>query len=420
MADFPDIPGYKVVNVLGQGGAATVYLGIQEKLDRKVAIKILQPSLLKSNEVVKNFIKVAKTAASLSHSNIIQIYDSGKTGDYHYIVMQYLEESLKDRLERNPGRKMPPESALSIVEKIMKALDYAHLKGIYHRDIKPENIMFRHDTTPVLVDFGIARLYDSPDELTRSGTPIFTVFYYSPEECRSKQVDGRNDIYSLGVILYEMLTGEKPYKSESLISVALKHIEAPVPKLPMELSLYQPLIDKMMAKDKEERLASYPEFEQLLNKIMDKHELSLKMPLKLEALPKKENRQRFHRLYSVIRWLDSSDLKEDYIKSGKIIILDLNKGKILEKKPLFTLGRDLRYYWVSTGNKAENKAECVIKDQLKDQQVIVKIWYEVECKPQKEEKVVLALSKKNKPDEALNELIEIGFRILLLKKEKKV
>jgi serine/threonine protein kinase len=269
MENFPDIPGCKILSKLGEGGAANVYLGIQENLNRKVAIKVLHPHLLKNKDVAARFKKGAKTAANLSHSSIVQIYDIGKDGDYHHIIMEYLEESLKDRLERSPERKMPPESALSIVEKMMQALDYAHLRGVYHRDLKPDNIMFKHDNTPVLVDFGIARVFDSADHKTQSDIIMImgTVYYMSPEQCRSKQVDGRSDIYSLGVILYEMLTGEKPYKQESMIALALQHIEEPVPKLPSALRYYQPLIDKMMAKDKQERITSYPEYEQLVDKI---------------------------------------------------------------------------------------------------------------------------------------------------------
>jgi serine/threonine protein kinase len=269
MDNFPEIPGCKILSLLGEGSAAKVYLGIQENLNRKVAIKVLHPPLLKDKDIAERFKKGAKTAANLSHSSIVQIYDIGKTGDYYHIVMEYLEESLKDRLARNPGRKMPLESALSIVEKMMQALDYAHLRGVYHRDLKPENIMFKHDNTPVLVDFGIARVFDYADHKTRSDINMMmgTIFYMSPEQCRSQHVDGRSDIYSLGVILYEMLTGKRPYNKESMIALALQHIEDPVPKLPTGLRYYQSLIDKMMAKDKRERIASYPEFKQLAAEI---------------------------------------------------------------------------------------------------------------------------------------------------------
>jgi serine/threonine protein kinase len=269
MVDFPGIPGYKILSKLNTGGMAAVYLGIQEKLNRKVAIKILEPFLLKTKDTAARFEQEAKTAASLSHSNIIQIHDTGKIDDYHYIVMEYLEESLRDKMNQNPKGIMHPEIALDIIDNLMNALDYAHFRGIYHRDIKPENIMFKQDSTPVLVDFGIARIFDSYDELTGSGICMGTVDYMSPEQCQFPgTADGRSDIYSLGVVLYEMLTGKRPYKGKSYLAVVLKHIEAPVPRLPHKLDRYQPLIDKMMEKDRQERISSGPEFNHLLDKIL--------------------------------------------------------------------------------------------------------------------------------------------------------
>lgn len=269
MTDFPEIPGYRIISKLGEGGMATVYMGIQEKLDRKVAIKILEPSLLKDEVTRKRFEREAETEANLRHSNIIQIFDTGYAGDSYYIVMEYLAESLKDRMKRNPGGKIHPEIALDIVKALMGALDYAHFRGVYHRDIKPANIIFRQDDTPVLVDFGIARSLDSPERLTREGQSMGTPYYMSPEQCKArKDVDSRSDIYSLGAVLFEMLTGKKPYESQLKVSVALMHIEGPVPRLQEKLSRYQPLIDKMMAKHKDERLRSGAEFKQFIDKIL--------------------------------------------------------------------------------------------------------------------------------------------------------
>lgn len=270
MADFPEIPGCEILNVLGEGGMAKVYLGIQKKLDRNVAVKVLEPSLLKQKVTKKRFEEEAKTAAKLTHSNIIQIYDTGKAGKYHYIIMEYLEKSLKDLMKKNPGGKLEPEKALEIVAAIMGALNYAHKKKVYHRDIKPGNIMFRHDDTPVLVDFGIARVFDSPSEMSKSGQSMGTVYYISPEQAKAqKEIDGRTDIYSLGAVLYEMITGKKPYEGPSYITVALMQIEEPVPVLPQELSLYQPLIEKMMAKNRDKRISNKKQLLELLDDITD-------------------------------------------------------------------------------------------------------------------------------------------------------
>ncbi len=268
MSEFPGIPGYSIVSTLGEGGMAAVYLAIQEKLGRKVALKILEPSLLKYAEAAARFDREAKTAAGLSHSNIIQIFDYGKSGKYPYIVMEYLPVSLKDLMKQHPECRVDPVQSLDIVEKIMRALDYAHIRGIYHRDIKPDNIMFREDSTPVLVDFGIVGVYISTNALTKTGKTMGTVYYMSPEQCKAQPVDGRSDVYSLGVVLFEMLTGKKPYAGDSPVSIAFQHVKDSIPALPPELSRYQPLIDKMMAKEKEQRLSSRPEFLEIVDKIM--------------------------------------------------------------------------------------------------------------------------------------------------------
>jgi serine/threonine protein kinase len=164
---------------------------------------------------------------------------------------------------------MDPEIALDIIDHIMTALDYTHLMGIYHRDIKPENIMFKPDRTPVLVDFGITRVFDPPDPQSKSDLGIETAYYLSPEQCSAqKEVDGRSDIYSLGVVLFEMLTGKKPYDGETRSSITRQHIGEPVPRLPRELSRYQLLIDKMMAKDRENRISGRSEFTKILEEIL--------------------------------------------------------------------------------------------------------------------------------------------------------
>ncbi|MFC2140992.1 serine/threonine protein kinase, partial [Acidobacteriota bacterium] len=264
MVDVPGIPGYKIEKKLGEGGMAAVFLGIQEKSHRKVALKILDPSMLKHKVFELRFLHEAETAANMDHANIISIYDIGRVGDYCYMVMEYLKESLKERLLGYPGFKLKPDLAWNILKPIAEALGYAHNRGIIHRDIKPDNIMFREDGTPVLTDFGIARALDSNIRMTRSGISVGTPYYMSPEQCKAEKVDGRSDIYSLGVVLFEILTGQKPYGADNPMAVALKHIQEPVPQLPLELRHYQPLIDKMMAKRKEDRAASC---EELLERI---------------------------------------------------------------------------------------------------------------------------------------------------------
>jgi len=250
--DFPEFPEYVVKKKLGEGGMASVYMAVQKKLNREVAIKVLDPLLLKDKQILKRFKKEAQTAVKLVHPYIITILDVGQEGDTHYIVMEYLEKTLRQHI-KSPG-KLPPGEALDIIKKIAEALSYAHSQGIIHRDIKPDNIMFGPGRKePVLVDFGIARVLDLNTKLTMTGIRVGTPHYMSPEQCKGEKIDGRSDIYSLGVVLFELLTGSVPYKSETPLGLIYLHTQGPIPTLPEELKKYQPLIDAMMAKEKEER-----------------------------------------------------------------------------------------------------------------------------------------------------------------------
>jgi len=293
---FPNIPNYRIEKKLGEGGMAVVYQGIQEKLERTVAIKVLKNHYLKDENFAKRFLKEAETAANLIHPNIVTIYDVGEADGILYIVMELLNDSLKDRIKQmiyngsnykvslEPGETMV-ETVNSVFEKeqnsdgtfygfkkssdiiidISSALDYAHKEGFIHRDIKPDNILFRKDDTPVLVDFGIARPVHSTTGMTTEGVIIGTPHYMSPEQCLGESVDHRSDYYSLGVVYYELLTGKVPYKADSATAVLVKHIKNPIPKLQNELQIIQPFINKLMAKNKSERISNNAE----LNKIFE-------------------------------------------------------------------------------------------------------------------------------------------------------
>ncbi|MEN8153881.1 MAG: protein kinase [Acidobacteriota bacterium] len=266
MTTFPEIPGYKIEKELGHGGMGRIFLAKDEIFNRKVALKILIPAGATYKSSKERFLFEAEILAKLSHKNIVPVYDVGNVGDISYIAVEYLEgQSLKEKIHPHNGERITTEDALRILKIIAGALQYAHDKGLIHRDIKPENILFRKDDTPVIVDFGIAKDFTSEKSLTVTGTSIGTPYYMSPEQIKGMEPDRRNDIYSLGVVLYEMLTGKVPYEASDIITIALKHERDPVPKLPGKLFYLQKLLEKMMAKKQKNRIGSGKEIIQLID-----------------------------------------------------------------------------------------------------------------------------------------------------------
>jgi len=266
MNKFPAIPGYEVKKFLGSGGTADVFMAVPTGKSRVMAIKTLSQNRFSNSQPLKRFLKEAQTISDLHHPNIVRIYEVGNAGRLHFMVMEYLPESLKQRLRNR--RKIPPEEALTITVQIAEALYHAHARGYIHRDVKPDNIMFRSDGTPVILDFGIARVLDATTQITVTGAALGTPRYMSPEQIRAQKVDGRSDIYSLGVVLFEMLAGKPPYKGSNTISVTFKHVAEPIPRLPRDLSIYQPVIDRMMDKDKTRRPGSEEEWRRLIVPVM--------------------------------------------------------------------------------------------------------------------------------------------------------
>ena len=245
------IPGYTIEREIGHGGMATVYLAVQNSLGRPVALKVMSSALAADRTFSERFIKEARTIALLSHPHIVSIYDVAVSEHTHYLALEYIGGGdLKARIRRGP---MSPEMASRVLREIASALGYAHSKGFVHRDVKPENILFRENDVAVLTDFGIARAANGGTRMTGMGMSIGTPHYMSPEQARGKDVDGRADIYALGIVLYEMLTGTVPYDAEETLAIGIKHVTDPVPVLPHALSGHQALLDRMLAKDPNER-----------------------------------------------------------------------------------------------------------------------------------------------------------------------
>ncbi len=243
------IPGYRIERELGRGGMATVYLAVQNSLQRRVALKVMKPALAKDEAFTARFLREGPTVAALTHPNIVKVFDTGAHGEHYYLSMEYLSGgNLKQRLHG-----MSLEESLEVFKGLASALGYAHHHGIIHRDIKPQNILFYDSGAPVLSDFGIAKTLSHETALTATGTYIGSVNYMSPEQIQGKGVDGRSDLYSLGVLFYELLMGEPPFSGDDQFTIAYHHINAPMPPLPPVLAPFQDVLERLLAKSPDRR-----------------------------------------------------------------------------------------------------------------------------------------------------------------------
>lgn len=212
---------------IGGGGMATVYLAVDQTLERRVAVKVMNDSLSHDQDFIKRFLREAKAAGSLSHPNVVNVYDVGREQDIHYIVMELVKgNSLMEMIE---GRSfLPVTEAVRIAIQMLEGLGHAHDNGIVHRDVKPHNIMATHDGRYKVTDFGVSRL-SRASTITQTGYVMGSVHYFSPEQAKGAETSRSSDLYSVGVVLYEMVTGRLPFDGDEAIAIALKHLQEPVP-----------------------------------------------------------------------------------------------------------------------------------------------------------------------------------------------
>lgn len=252
-----DIPGYVLEGELGRGGMGAVYRARQCSLDRPVALKVLAASLGENSEFKVRFQNEGRIIATLAHPHIVTVHDIGSRGELHYLSMELLEGgTLRERIRAG----LSLADALAIARSLASALHFAHQRGVVHRDFKPMNVLFRANGSPVLTDFGIAKLLGEDAGLTGTGFTLGSSGYMSPEQAMGRPIDARADLYAFGVVFWEMLTGRPPYEAPDTFALALKHATAPLPVLPGELAPFQRLTDLLLAKQPEQRYAGLDVF----------------------------------------------------------------------------------------------------------------------------------------------------------------
>jgi serine/threonine-protein kinase PpkA len=249
----PSIPGYRVLHPIGQGGQAMVYLAERAADGVTVALKVLDRRSRQDHVYLERLKREYRVLASIDNPYVAKIYDQDFGGELAYIAMEFVPSgTLAGRMRDG----FEVRDALRLVGQIAHALEAIHAAGIVHRDLKPANILFRADGRPVIVDFGLAKDLGAHSTLTIAGQLLATPRYMSPEQCLNLPVDGRSDLYSLGVMFYEMLTGLRLYDSANPASVVNMHVNAPVPRLPAHLAAHQALLDGLLAKKPEARFQS--------------------------------------------------------------------------------------------------------------------------------------------------------------------
>jgi eukaryotic-like serine/threonine-protein kinase len=251
------IPGIKVLRLIGEGGMARVYLASREGDDEPLVVKILRREVLSNRTALERFMEEYSLVERIQSRHVARIYGHGNVDEHAYLVMEFFEGG--DLNRRLDGKPLDPDEALRIFRELMFALGEIHEKGILHRDLKPQNLMFREDGTLAILDFGIAKQIDATVDRTNAGEILGTPRYMSPEQVQGRVLDLRTDIYSAGVLLYQMLTGSHLFEGETAMEVALHHLNTPAPSLSDELGRYQRLMDKLLEKDRDARFRNADE-----------------------------------------------------------------------------------------------------------------------------------------------------------------
>lgn len=316
---------YQIKSELGRGGMATVYRAYDPSFDREVAIKVLPREMLHDPQFRARFEREIKMVAGLEHPSIVPVYDVGEDDGQPYFVMRLMTGgSLSDMIS---GGKIPLEETARIVGKIAQGLTYAHKKHVIHRDLKPDNILFDDNGDPFISDFGIAKLTESAGSLTGSGV-IGTPAYMSPEQAQGTEIDSRSDIYGLGVIVYQMLSGHQPYSADTPMGVVVKHITEPVPEiLTMIPSLpfdVDKIIKSSMAKDKNKRYSTALELAKALNMVAFGHEGNLTSPTNIGVRS------------GVYKAATQPSRKQTGLAVAGIVVLVMIVGLFLLRNQLFT------------------------------------------------------------------------------------
>ncbi len=247
------VPGYRILRKIGQGGMAKAYLAEREADGLQLVLKVLGPALRGDEVFRKRFKREYQLLVSIENEHVARIYDQGFSGRHPFIAMEYFPGGdLRARMDQ----PLTSLGALRIASQIARALDAIHSRGIIHRDLKPQNILFRDNGRLALVDFGLAKDMTAESSLTRHGELMSTPRYMSPEQCMGHRVDPRSDLYSLGVIFVEMLIGERLFEGENPAGLIYQHVHGPVPQLPARLAGYQPIVERLLAKDPAQRFQS--------------------------------------------------------------------------------------------------------------------------------------------------------------------